>query len=153
MTAAVTLLAKERGGPRIGFQVLFYPVTDANFDTPTYREFPTGHFLTREAMKWFWNQYLPDEAAPRPTASPLQASVEQLKGLPPGANHQRRVRRAAPRGRGLCAQADRSRRARHRRAVPRHEHGFVLLNVIADTPAARGAIAMACDHLRRVFAT
>ncbi len=84
MTAAVTMLAKERRAPKIGLQVLFYPVTDARFDTPSYQQFPTGHFLTREAMKWFWNQYLPDEAARKqPTASPLQATVEQLKGLPP----------------------------------------------------------------------
>ena len=51
MAIAVTLLAKDRRGPNIVFQVLFYPVTDANFDTPSYREFATGHFLTREAMK------------------------------------------------------------------------------------------------------
>ncbi len=51
MTAAVTLLAKERRGPKIAGQVLLYPVTDANFDTGSYQQFGEGHFLTREAMK------------------------------------------------------------------------------------------------------
>lgn len=80
MAIAVTLLAKERGGPNIGFQVLFYPVTDANFDTPSYREFATGHFLTREAMKWFWNYYLPDEEQQKhPTASHSRLPLTGLK--------------------------------------------------------------------------
>ncbi len=84
MVAAVTLLAKERGGPKIAQQILFYPVTDANFNTGSYQEFAEGYFLTRKAMQWFWDSYLPDEAARKQiTASPLQASLEQLKDLPP----------------------------------------------------------------------
>ena len=83
IAAAVTMMAKENG-PDILFQLLFYPVTDANFDTPSYKQFATDHFLTREAMKWFWDNYLPDlETRKQPLASPLQASIEQLKGLPP----------------------------------------------------------------------
>jgi len=62
MAAAVTLLAKQRGGPKIDFQLLFYPVTDADFDTPSYQQFAQGYFLTREAMKWFWDHYAPDVA-------------------------------------------------------------------------------------------
>ena len=57
MATAVALLAKERGGPKINFQILFYPVTDANFDTPSYIAYQDGYFLTREAMKWFWDNY------------------------------------------------------------------------------------------------
>ncbi|MCE9626091.1 MAG: alpha/beta hydrolase [Deltaproteobacteria bacterium] len=152
MTAALTMLAKERGGPKIGFQVLFYPVTDANFETNSYQEFPTEHFLTLAAMKWFWNQYLPDEGARRqPTASPLQATVEQLKGLPQALviNGEFDVLR------------DEGEAYAHKlieagvpvTAVRFHGtiHDFVLLNVLAETPAARGAISMACDHLRRFF--
>jgi acetyl esterase/lipase len=73
MAAAVLLLAKERGGPKIDYQVLFYPVTDANFDTQSYQQYATGIWLTREAMKWFWDNYLPDEQARKqPTASHLR---------------------------------------------------------------------------------
>jgi acetyl esterase len=57
MVAAVTLLSKERGGPNITFQVLFYPVTNASFDTSSYTEYQDGYFLTREAMKSYWDNY------------------------------------------------------------------------------------------------
>ena len=84
MAAAVALLAKDRGGPKIKYQVLFYPVTDANFDTPSYTAYQDGYFLTREAMKWFWDNYTSNRTNRKePTVSPLQASIEQLRGLPP----------------------------------------------------------------------
>jgi acetyl esterase len=62
MAAAVTLLAKERRGSNIAFQALFYPVTDANLDTPSYLAYQEGYWLTRKAMKWFWDNYAPDNA-------------------------------------------------------------------------------------------
>jgi acetyl esterase len=84
MAAAVTMLAKERGGPPISFQVLFYPVTDANFDTPSYVAYQNDYWLTREDMKWFWDNYASNQTNRKePTVSPLHASIEQLKGLPP----------------------------------------------------------------------
>jgi acetyl esterase/lipase len=83
MTAAVTLLAKERGDVSFRQQVLFYPVTDASFDTPSYHEFAEGYFLMREGMKWFWDQYTTDESERNQiTASPLRATLDQLAGLP-----------------------------------------------------------------------
>src|SRR6188508_1148579 len=84
MAAALTMLAKERSGPPIKFQVLFYPVTDASFDTPSYMTYQNGYWLLRDGMKWFWSNYLTNQTNVKdPTVSPLQASVEQLKGLPP----------------------------------------------------------------------
>ncbi len=84
MATVVSMMAKERGGPDIIFQLLFYPVTDANFDTGSYKEFANDHWLSLEAMKWYWDNYLPDkEKRKEPTASPLQASVDRLKDLPP----------------------------------------------------------------------
>lgn len=84
MTAALTLMAKEHGGPNLAAQVLFYPVTDANFDTRSYEQFAEGYYLRRDAMQWFWDQYTSDEAQRSEiTASPLRASLEQLAGLPP----------------------------------------------------------------------
>lgn len=83
IATVVTLLAKERGGPKINYQVLFYPVTDADFETESYKEFSDGYWLSKEAMKWFWDAYLPDKNERKKyTASPLQATIEQLKGLP-----------------------------------------------------------------------
>src|SRR5690606_25516007 len=84
MSAALTLLAKERGDVKFVQQVLFYPVTDAAFDTGSYHEFATGYFLQRDGMKWFWDQYTTDEKQRNEiTASPLRATTEQLKDLPP----------------------------------------------------------------------
>nr|WP_323747625.1 alpha/beta hydrolase [Catenulispora rubra] len=84
MAAALTLMAKERGGVPLVQQVLFYPVTDASFDTGSYQQFAEGYFLRRDAMQWFWDQYTTDPAQRAEiTASPLRASVEQLAGLPP----------------------------------------------------------------------
>jgi acetyl esterase/lipase len=84
MTASVVLMAKEKNGPSIKLQVLLWPVTDANFETGSYKELGEGRFLSRNMMIWFWDNYLPDQKTRKEIyASPLQASLEQLKGLPP----------------------------------------------------------------------
>lgn len=153
MAAAVLLLAKERGGPKIDYQVLFYPVTDANFDTQSYQQYATGIWLTREAMKWFWNNYLPDEEARKwPTASPLQASLDQLRGQPPaliitdendvlrdeGEAYAHKLMQA-----GVNVTA-----IRYMGTI----HDFVMLNALAGTPAACSAIGLANENLRAAFA-
>lgn len=65
MTSVMALLAKERGGPKIDYQVLIYPVTDANFDNASYKEFAEGPWLTKKAMEWFWDKYLPNKEKER----------------------------------------------------------------------------------------
>jgi acetyl esterase len=82
LAAAVTLMARERGGPKLAFQLLIYPVTDQSFDTPSYLENAQGFGLTRKQMMWFSDHYLRSPAdAESPLASPLRA--ESLRGLPP----------------------------------------------------------------------
>ena len=82
LTAAVTLMARDKSGPQAKFQLLLYPVTDHNFKTGSYLEYADNHYLTRDAMIYFWGLYLPyDEAGKEPYASPLQA--DDLSGLPP----------------------------------------------------------------------
>ena len=84
MTAALALMAKDRKGPKISYQVLLIPATNAGVDTESYREYGTGRFLTRAFMKYGWDLYAPDEKTRNnPYASPLRASSEELKGLPP----------------------------------------------------------------------
>ncbi|WP_449125185.1 alpha/beta hydrolase [Pseudomonas viridiflava] len=84
LAAAVALMANEKGLPALRSQLLLCPVTDANFDTPSYKEFANGYFLTKDLMAWFWDNYTTDaEARKQIYASPLQATLEQLKGLPP----------------------------------------------------------------------
>jgi acetyl esterase len=84
MATVVALLPKERGGPAIDFQLLFYSVTDVNFRTPSYIEHKEGYFLTRQAMKWFWANYLSSDTNTKdPLVPPLQASIDQHAGLQP----------------------------------------------------------------------
>jgi acetyl esterase/lipase len=83
MTAAITLMAKDRKGPKIKLQVMLWPVTNADFDTASYKELGEGRFLSRNMMIWFWDNYLPEKDKRKEIyASPLQATTEQLKGLP-----------------------------------------------------------------------
>lgn len=81
LATVVALMARERSGPVLDHQVLIYPVTDHDLNTPSYRENATGYVLTREGMRWFWNHYLARETQGRePYASPLRAP--SLAGLP-----------------------------------------------------------------------
>ena len=149
MAAAVTLMGQERGGPKIAFQVLFYPVTDADFDTGSYHAFADGPWLTRPAMEWFWNAYLPDVAARQQiTATPLNASLEQLKGLPDALvivdeNDVLRDEGEAY-ARKLAQAGVRVTSVRYNGTI----HDFVLLNALADTPAVRSALQQANYALR-----
>ena len=149
MAAALTLMAKQRHGPKIACQVLFYPVTDADFDTPSYTQFADGPWLTKRAMQWFWDAYLPDPALRKqPTATPLNASLDQLAGLPEALvivdeNDVLRDEGEAY-ARKLSNAGVRVTSTRYNGAI----HDFVMLNALADTPATRGAIAQAVGALR-----
>ena len=82
LTAAVTLMARDRGGPEFAFQLLVYPVTDMDFDTQSYLDNAEGYLLTRDTMIWFWDHYLAEQQdGANPYASPLRA--DDLTGLPP----------------------------------------------------------------------
>jgi len=153
MVAAVTLLAKAYGIPKIDYQVLLYPVMDADFDTESYRQFARGPWLTRETMKWFWDNYAPDVAVrAEPIASPLRASVEQLKGLPPALilTDENDVLRdeGEAYARKLCDAGVPVTAVRYLGTI----HDFMMLNAICETPAARAAITQVICMLRQVFA-
>jgi acetyl esterase len=152
MATAVAMLAKSRGGPKIAFQMLFYPVTDARFDTPSYEQFTDGPWLTREAMKWFWDAYAPDtKARDEPTASPLRASTEQLAGLPPALVTTNEADVLRDEGEAyahkLMAAGVRVTAIRYLGTI----HDMLLLNPIANTPAPRAALAEANAALRQVL--
>jgi len=152
MAAAVTLMAKKRRDPKITFQVLFYPVTDSGFDTASYIQFADGPWLTKRAMQWFWDAYLPDAAARKePTATPLNASLDQLAGLPEALviTDENDVLRdeGEAYARKLSDAGVRVISVRYNGTI----HDFVMLNALADTPAVRGAIAQTVGALRRAL--
>jgi len=156
MSAAVTLMAKERGGPVHQRQLLFYPVMDAAFDTESYHQFAEGYHLRRDAMQWFWDQYTTNAGERNEiTASPLRASLEQLNGLPPALIITAEADVLRDEGE---AYANKLRAAGVRVTAVRFQgtiHDFVLLNALANTAAAHGAMALAkawlCEGLAEVF--
>jgi acetyl esterase len=149
MSAALTLMARERRGPKIVFQVLFYPVTDADFETASYTRFAEGPWLTKRDMQWFWDAYLPDPAARKqPTATPLNASLGELAGLPEAlvivAENDVLRDEGEAYARRLSDAGVRVTSTRYNGTI----HDFVMLNALADTPATRGAIAQAIGALK-----
>lgn len=154
MAAALTLMAKERGDVPLVQQVLFYPVTDADFDTGSYRQFAEGHFLRRDAMQWFWDQYTTNPAQRAEiTASPLRATTEQLRDLPPALVITAEADVLRDEGE---AYANRLRTAGVPVVATRYQgiiHDFVMLNALRETHAAGAAIAQAVSMLHTVLHT
>ncbi|MEU7323746.1 alpha/beta hydrolase [Streptomyces griseoviridis] len=154
MSAALTLMAKERGDVPLVQQVLFYPVTDARFDTASYEQFAEGYFLRRDGMQWFWDQYTTDEGERALiTASPLRATTEQLTGLPPALvitgeadvlRDEGEAYAAKLRAAGVAVTA-----VRYQGVI----HDFVMLNALRGTHAAQAAITQAVTVLRDALGT
>ena len=100
LAAVMAQRARDRGGPDIALQVLIYPVTDADFDRPSYTDPDNQLLLTREAMVWFWDHYVPDAGA-APPAGRLAAARRVARRAAAGGRAHGRARRPARRGRGL----------------------------------------------------
>jgi acetyl esterase len=149
MTAAITLMAQERGDVRFVHQSMYYPVTDAAMDTGSYAQFAEGYFLTAKSMAWFWDCYCPDlERRDEPFASPLRASDDQLNGLPPALVIVDEADVLRDEGEAYAA---RLRRAGVAVTSVRYDgitHDFMMLNPLSDTHATRGAVAQAISILR-----
>jgi acetyl esterase len=152
MAAVVALLARQRSGPRIKGQLLFYPVTNAELDTASYNQFADGPWLTRRAMQWFWDQYLPDlSKRHEPSASPLLASQDQLAGLPRAlvvtAENDVLRDEGEAYGRKLSEAGVETVVTRYKGAI----HDFVLLNRIAKAAPVRAALLQATEFLKGVL--
>ena len=152
MAAAVTLMAKDRNGPKVAYQVLLIPATDASVDTDSYHEFATGRFLSRTFMKYGWDLYAPDEKTRNnPYVSPLRATTKELQGLPPalvitaendplrdeGEAYARKLKQA-----GVEVTA-----TRYNGMI----HDFVLLNAIRDLAEVQSALRQASDAVRKAL--
>ena len=144
MALALALMAKERQGPEIGLEVLFYPVTDAGFDTDSYQAFSEGPWLTLRAMKWFWDAYLPDKDRRREiTASPLQAKPEELKGLPPILILTAENDVLRDEGEAMARKLDEAGVKASSVRFNGTIHDFVMLNALAETGPAKKALRLA----------
>ncbi len=150
IAASVTLLARERRGPKIDLQVLICPVTDPDCDTNSYRRFADGPWLTKAAMAQAWNAWLPDPGM-RATAAPLRATMEQLANLPDAlvivAESDVTRDEGECYARKLSDAGVRVTSVRYNGTI----HDFAVLNALADTPAARSAIAQIIGALGAAF--
>lgn len=149
MSAALTLMAKDRKGPQIRFQALLIPATDASVDTRSYRTYGSGRFLSRAFMEYGWNLYTLDaKTRDNPYVSPLRASAEELRGLPPalvitaendplrdeGEAYARKLKEA-----GVSVAA-----VRYNGTI----HDFVLLNALRHVPSTEAALQQISDAVR-----
>src|ERR1051326_14784 len=152
IATAVTMLAKERTGPEIRFQVLFYPVTNASFDTESYDTFASGYLLTRDAMKWFWNHYAQNTATrDRPTASPMRASLDELRNLPAALIVTAECDVLRDEGEAYAAKLKEAGVPVIARRYSGMIHDFVMYNALSGITAAREAIDEANEALRTAF--
>ncbi|MET7331950.1 alpha/beta hydrolase [Nonomuraea sp. NPDC005650] len=150
MATVLAMMARKLDFVRLRGQCLFYPVTDANFDTESYRQFGSGYYLNRDGMKWFWDQYTPESSQRAEShASPLRARSEELRGLPPALI--------------ITGEADVLRDEGELYAARLRElgndvtavrmagivHDFVMLDKLRDTHACRAAMTLATSMLRR----
>jgi acetyl esterase len=150
MAAVLAMMAKDRGGPKIAFQLLFWPATDANFETESYRAFETGRFLPRAFMEFGWNIYAPDAKTRKERyAAPLQASIAQLRGLPPAlirtAGNDVLRDEGEAYGRKLDEAGVNVVSTRYTNQI----HYFGLLNGIRDVPSTQDALNQASEALRK----
>jgi acetyl esterase/lipase len=150
MAAVVALMAKDRGAPDLKYQVLLWPVTDANFETPSYLEFAGGHFLTRNMMKWFWDNYTTDPKRRQEVyATPLQASTERLKCVAPALIQTAEMDVLRDEGEAYARRLD---AASVEVTATRYNgmiHDFGLLNALSRVPAVRSAILQVSTELRQ----
>jgi len=149
MTAALTLMAKDRNGPKIGYQVLLWPATNAGVDTCSYERFANDRFLSRAFMKYGWDLYAPTKAErDNPYVSPLRASLDHLSALPPALviTDENDVLRDEGEAYGHRLQDA---------GVPtvstRYDgtiHDFGLLNALADLPTTKAMIRQVANGIR-----
>ncbi|WP_404339660.1 alpha/beta hydrolase [Pseudoalteromonas mariniglutinosa] len=153
MAAVVALKAKAAGTPKLKFQLLLWPVTDASFNNASYQAYGEGHFLTRNMMQWFWDNYTTSQEQRNEIyASPLRATTEQLTGLPPALIQTAEMDvlrdEGEAYGRHLNAAGVAVTTVRYNGMI----HDFGLLNVLSDVSTVQDALDQAGrelkDHLK-----
>jgi acetyl esterase/lipase len=153
MAAALTLMAKDRKGPKISYQVLLIPATDASVDSASYLTYGNERFLARAFMKYGWDLYAPDASLrDNPYISPLRASLDELKELPPAlvitAENDPLRDEGEAYARKLKAAGNSVSAVRFNGTI----HDFVLLNALKDVPSTQDAIQLASDQIRQHLA-
>lgn len=152
LAAAVTLMAKDKGAPKLKMQLLFWPVTNADFETGSYIQFANDRFLTKNMMQWFWDNYIPDKAQRNEKyASPLMATIEDLKDLPPTLVQTAENDVLRDEGEAYARKMD---EAGVKVTLTRMQgmiHDYGLLNPLANIEEVQSALRSAASELRFAF--
>lgn len=152
MATVIALMAKDKKGPLIKLQLLFWPVTDANFDNESYNQFATGRFLSKNMMRWFWDNYTTDLNQRKEIyASPMQATVDQLRGLPPALVQTAENDVLRDEGEAYARKLD---EAGVKVTSTRYNgmiHDWGLLNALAQLPGTKSAILQAAAEIKKAL--
>jgi len=150
IAAAVSMLCKSRGGPRLRAQLLYYPPTDARCEFPSHDAYAEGYLLTSDEQAWYWDQYC-DGDVDCPTVSPVRAAVADLSGLPPTLMVTAEADVVRDEGEAF---ADLLRTAGVPVICTRYlgtVHDFVVLSQLCDTPSARAALDQGVRFLEQAL--
>ncbi|GAA1951626.1 alpha/beta hydrolase [Kitasatospora viridis] len=152
LATALTLLAKERGETPLRHQVLIHPPLSADCDTPSYRQFARGYFQSADYLSWLWQQYVPDPALrTEPTAAPLNAAPHQLAGLPPALVITAEADPVRDEAEEYAARLSAAGVPVRRVRYPGTIHGFLVLDALRTTGAARAALDLVASTLRQAL--
>lgn len=151
--ATVTALrAKKENGPKILYQVLLYPVTDASMSSQSYKDFQNGPWLTKKAMEWFWDAYLPDKKRREdPYVSPLNATLEDLAGMPDTLVITDENDVLRDEGEAYAAKLDKAGVKTLNIRINGTIHDFLMLNALADTKPAKDTLTLVCELLKKAL--
>lgn len=150
MATVMTILSKYRNGPNIHKQLMFYPVTNAAFDTESYLKFAEGYYLYKDSMKWFWDQYTTSESDRNQiTASPLRSTTEQLRGLPSALIITDEADVLRDEGEAYAKKLLESGVETTSVRILSMIHDFVMLNALDQTNGCRAAMDLATSWINR----
>ena len=152
MATATAIKIKNDGGANLLFQCLFYPVTNADMDTHSYDQFRDGPWLTKKAMEWFFDAYVPDKTIRDDIyISPLQADESELAGLPPTLIITAENDVLRDESEAYARKLDSANVDVLNVRINGTIHDFLMLNALSDTEPAKGALMFACKTLKKVL--
>ena len=152
MATVTALRAINKNGPKILFECLFYPVTNSDMDTKSYDLFKDGPWLSKKAMEWFWEAYVPDKKLRDDIyISPLKAEEEDLSKLPRTLIITAENDVLRDEGEAYARKLDSAGVDVLNVRINGTIHDFLMLNALADTLPARGAMALACTMLKKAL--
>lgn len=152
MATAIAIKTKKENGPDLIAQILLYPVTNADMDTKSYENFKDGPWLSKKAMEWFWNAYAPNKKDRESIyISPLKASQDDLKNLPPALVITDENDVLRDEGEAYARKLEQSGVKVISIRINGTHHDFMLLNALIDTEPAKGAFAITCNYINTIF--